>query len=79
MKKLLLIIIMFGAVSSASAARLDVSRLTGPGEFSASFGAAFETGNNNTNKNYNIINAKYSFNSKMRAFLSILFRKKTYA
>ena len=35
----------------ARAAILDVSRLTQPGEFSASFGAAFETGNNNTNRN----------------------------
>ena len=35
----------------AHAALFDVSRLTQPGDFSASFGAVFETGNNNTNKN----------------------------
>ena len=59
MKKIfLLTCIILGAVGArpvyASAAQgsiLDVSRLTQPGEFSASFGAAFETGNNNTNRN----------------------------
>ena len=51
MQKVLFFVICMAVCGAANAARLDVSRLTGPGEFSASFGAAFETGNNNTNKN----------------------------
>lgn len=53
MKRLFVIFLLLGAggMSGAHAARLDVSRLTQPGEFSAGFGAAFETGNNNTNEN----------------------------
>lgn len=50
-KKFSVFLFMLVICGAAHAARLDVSRLTQPGEFSASFGAAFETGNNNTNQN----------------------------
>ena len=51
MKKFLIFIFAVMFCGTARAAILDVSHLTSPGEFSASFGAVFETGNNNTNHN----------------------------